>query len=362
MVLRAARPVDDPVARRRRSRAKVTATGGAYLHQNDRRRHDDAPGLPRRRAGACLRVVAAPVQGTEAGRGRRPRHGGVRRRPALEREAAALPAPHRLARDPAGAEARRGDADRSSKRRAARLECRHFLDCVATGARPRTDGREGLRVLRVLARASAALKGAGRPSRAAPAKPAAFPGVQIHASAFVDEPLRDRRRHPHLALRAHPAAHPDRSRLLVRPERHGRTRRDGRRRLQDPEQRVALQGRDAGGRRVLRAVLRLHQRQQPAGRSRAQGRIPPYSGQARRDDRRQRDDRLRAYARRVRVHRRRRGGDAGCAGLRADGRGAGAADRLDEPCRREAWPRPRLSRVPAGAIARPGPDRIEEIV
>jgi UDP-2-acetamido-3-amino-2,3-dideoxy-glucuronate N-acetyltransferase len=67
------------------------------------------------------------------------------------------------------------------------LECRHFLECVATGARPRTDGREGLRVLRVLTRASAALKGAPiEPS--APAKPTAFPGVRIHESAFVDEP------------------------------------------------------------------------------------------------------------------------------------------------------------------------------
>jgi predicted dehydrogenase/acetyltransferase-like isoleucine patch superfamily enzyme len=67
------------------------------------------------------------------------------------------------------------------------LECRHFLECVATGARPRTDGREGLRVLRVLARASAALKGTPREA-SAPAKPAPFPGVQIHESAFVDEP------------------------------------------------------------------------------------------------------------------------------------------------------------------------------
>ena len=30
------------------------------------------------------------------------------------------------------------------------LECCHFLDCVANGKTPRTDGREGLRVLRVL--------------------------------------------------------------------------------------------------------------------------------------------------------------------------------------------------------------------
>lgn len=36
-------------------------------------------------------------------------------------------------------------------------ECRHFVECVRTGARPRTDGREGLRVLNVLARAEAAL-------------------------------------------------------------------------------------------------------------------------------------------------------------------------------------------------------------
>src|SRR4029077_16960560 len=50
-----------------------------------------------------------------------------------------------------------------------RLECRHFLDCVATGARPRTDGQEGVRVLRILARASQALTAAA----AAPAPPSA---------------------------------------------------------------------------------------------------------------------------------------------------------------------------------------------
>ena len=38
------------------------------------------------------------------------------------------------------------------------FECRHFLECVATGTRPRTDGQEGLRVLRVLTRASESLK------------------------------------------------------------------------------------------------------------------------------------------------------------------------------------------------------------
>jgi UDP-2-acetamido-3-amino-2,3-dideoxy-glucuronate N-acetyltransferase len=70
------------------------------------------------------------------------------------------------------------------------LECRHFLHCVARGERPRTDGREGLRVLRVLARASATLQApaaagiAPRPAGAA----RRFAGVKIHESAYIDEP------------------------------------------------------------------------------------------------------------------------------------------------------------------------------
>src|SRR5206468_5796512 len=66
------------------------------------------------------------------------------------------------------------------------LECRHFLDCIASGSKPRTDGREGLRVLRVLARASDALKRAS--TKTAPAdKSPCYPGVQLHESAYVDE-------------------------------------------------------------------------------------------------------------------------------------------------------------------------------
>jgi UDP-2-acetamido-3-amino-2,3-dideoxy-glucuronate N-acetyltransferase len=38
-----------------------------------------------------------------------------------------------------------------------REECRHFLDCIARGERPITDGQEGLAVLRVLNRSSMAL-------------------------------------------------------------------------------------------------------------------------------------------------------------------------------------------------------------
>src|SRR5262249_41207217 len=53
-----------------------------------------------------------------------------------------LPVPRRAEADPVSLE--EGEP--------LKLECRHFLDCMTTGGTPRTDGREGLRVLRVLAR------------------------------------------------------------------------------------------------------------------------------------------------------------------------------------------------------------------
>jgi UDP-2-acetamido-3-amino-2,3-dideoxy-glucuronate N-acetyltransferase len=72
-------------------------------------------------------------------------------------------------------------------------ECLHFLECVRSGARPRTDGREGLRVLKVLQAASDALL-RGRARAATPGanclKPRVarrYPGVQIHETAYVDE-------------------------------------------------------------------------------------------------------------------------------------------------------------------------------
>jgi UDP-2-acetamido-3-amino-2,3-dideoxy-glucuronate N-acetyltransferase len=64
------------------------------------------------------------------------------------------------------------------------VECRHFLDCVATGATPETDGAEGVRVLRVLAAAAASMS-AGEPPGVARGE---RPGVRIHESAYVDEP------------------------------------------------------------------------------------------------------------------------------------------------------------------------------
>jgi predicted dehydrogenase len=48
-----------------------------------------------------------------------------------------------------------------------RIECRHFLDCVRSRRTPLTDGRDGLRVVRVLAAAQASLERQGAPVRLA---------------------------------------------------------------------------------------------------------------------------------------------------------------------------------------------------
>jgi len=42
-------------------------------------------------------------------------------------------------------------------------ECRHFLDCIETGKTPRSDGRDGLRVLKVLEAAQRSLEERGTP-------------------------------------------------------------------------------------------------------------------------------------------------------------------------------------------------------
>jgi len=67
-------------------------------------------------------------------------------------------------------------------------ECRHFLQAIATGAAPRTDGAEGMRVLEVLQRCQRSLEpGAiqlaanGNGGAAEPAAP-----YQVHPSAFID--------------------------------------------------------------------------------------------------------------------------------------------------------------------------------
>jgi UDP-2-acetamido-3-amino-2,3-dideoxy-glucuronate N-acetyltransferase len=66
-----------------------------------------------------------------------------------------------------------------------RAECEHFLECVRTRSRPRTDGEEGLRVLGVLERCQAALEAGTVVSEPVAAEPRR--GYTAHDSAFVDE-------------------------------------------------------------------------------------------------------------------------------------------------------------------------------
>jgi len=44
-----------------------------------------------------------------------------------------------------------------------RVECLHFLECIEKGQAPRSDGRDGLRVVRVLEAATRSLKAGGVP-------------------------------------------------------------------------------------------------------------------------------------------------------------------------------------------------------
>jgi UDP-2-acetamido-3-amino-2,3-dideoxy-glucuronate N-acetyltransferase len=67
-------------------------------------------------------------------------------------------------------------------------ECEHFLKCIETGVTPRTDGREGLKVLSVLTQASASLRNGPKTAEVRPARSAhLFPQCKIHESAYIDE-------------------------------------------------------------------------------------------------------------------------------------------------------------------------------
>lgn len=65
-----------------------------------------------------------------------------------------------------------------------RLECAHFLACVRDRATPKTDGENGLRVLRILHAAGQSIRNQGRPVRMDKEKPQPY---SVHPSAVVDE-------------------------------------------------------------------------------------------------------------------------------------------------------------------------------
>jgi UDP-2-acetamido-3-amino-2,3-dideoxy-glucuronate N-acetyltransferase len=67
-----------------------------------------------------------------------------------------------------------------------KAECRHFLECVAGRSVPRTDGKEGLRVLRVLEACEKSLLAQGAPVGLTPLS-ASKPSFFVHESAYVDD-------------------------------------------------------------------------------------------------------------------------------------------------------------------------------
>ncbi len=77
-----------------------------------------------------------------------------------------------------------------------KLECQHFLDCVAQKSTPRTDGAEAVRVLRVLQSAETSIGSgqavslkAGSPDEESLKASSARPDVFVHESAYVDDPV-----------------------------------------------------------------------------------------------------------------------------------------------------------------------------
>jgi len=82
--------------------------------------------------------------------------------------------------------ARKGDAEQVlvEEREPLRAECEHFLECMRSRATPRTDGREGLRVLAILNACQEALE-RGRPV-ALESKAVAEPDYYVHETAVVD--------------------------------------------------------------------------------------------------------------------------------------------------------------------------------
>ena len=67
-----------------------------------------------------------------------------------------------------------------------KLECAHFLECVSQGKTPRTDGAEGLRVLKVLNASQRSLDGNGIKVHLGTPEGQAAGGVFVHESAVVD--------------------------------------------------------------------------------------------------------------------------------------------------------------------------------
>jgi UDP-2-acetamido-3-amino-2,3-dideoxy-glucuronate N-acetyltransferase len=67
-----------------------------------------------------------------------------------------------------------------------KVECQHFLDCIQTRKRPKTDGENGLRVLEILELCETSLQGGGKVLQFGRQR---HPEVFVHETSCVDEPV-----------------------------------------------------------------------------------------------------------------------------------------------------------------------------
>ena len=81
-----------------------------------------------------------------------------------------------------------GQREIAEQKEPLREECAHFLDCVARGVTPRTDGAEGERVLRVLNASQYSMDNGEKPVRLAEGVDQESPVLgQVHETAVVDQ-------------------------------------------------------------------------------------------------------------------------------------------------------------------------------
>ena len=114
-------------------------------------------------------------------------------------------------------------------------ECRHFMECIETRQAPRTDGEEGLQVLRLLNACQESLEQQGRQIDPAALAPTARSSYSVHPTSCVDEPC-EIGTERNLALLPHHEGLQDWSELQHRTECGDLARLRARGKRQSPEQ------------------------------------------------------------------------------------------------------------------------------
>ncbi len=163
----------------------IVTTGGNYLHQKIAMCHHPS-GIPIRPAGAHFRLLAPSFK--------EPRLVvvGNRKMAVFDDtqpwEDKLLLYPHQIRWENYMPVPTKGDPERVDVplREPLRSECEHFLHCLSNGEKPRTDGAEGLRVLKILNASQKSLDQQGCKVGLAAAVPKSPTLPFVHPTAVVD--------------------------------------------------------------------------------------------------------------------------------------------------------------------------------